>query len=188
MNLASSFASTNFKTILVNLDLRKKNKQFAALYENAPLVGLSSYLIKQASVQDIIMRTKIENLDIIQNTDLPPNPVNLLASDTLRELFVYLRKNYDYIFIDSPPFGVVADSFLLMEHADLTVYVSRAGYTMKKLLKQSVDEIESKNIENVYQLYNDIGRIDKPYEQKYAYTYSRQSKQNFIKRLFRRTA
>ncbi|MFZ5940849.1 MAG: GumC family protein [Bacteroidota bacterium] len=168
LNLAASFASTHSKTVLIEFDLRKNSQVFKEL-KDKEFTGLSSFLIKQATLEEITVKTENPNLDIILNKDIPPDPVALISTDRTRELFELLKKNYDYIIVDSPPYSLVADTFLLMTHMDLTIFVSRLGVVKKKPLKQTLEDLESKNLSRVYHLFNDVAKIDKPYSEKYSY-------------------
>lgn len=186
-NLAVSFASTNNKTVYVGFDLRKTNHVFNDIELNAEK-GLSTYLINKSSIDEIIYHTNIDGLDYIPNGLIPPNPVALISTSKTRELLDYLKSNYDYVIVDTPPYGLVADSFLLLNHADLSVYVTRFGLITKRALKQTLDDIREKNIQNLYLVHNDISKIDKSYTEKYAYSYNQEKRGllMFFKRLFTR--
>jgi len=147
------------------------------------MVGLSSYLINKANLEDIIIQTDNPNLHFLYNEEIPPNPVALLSSPRTKQLFEDLKYRYDYIIVDTPPYGIVTDAFLLMQHADINLYISRIGTITKKALKQSMDDIKTKKIEKIYHLINGITKIDKSYSYKYAYPYNNR-KQSRIKRYF----
>jgi tyrosine-protein kinase Etk/Wzc len=167
MNLATSFALANSRTVLVEFDLRNPSK-FIEFTDVKDPIGLSSYLINRASLEDIIIPTKGFSLDIIQAGKIPPNPIELISSSRTEQLFFELKNKYDFIIVDAPPYGLVTDSFLLMSHTDLNLFVARAGYTKKTVLSASTEEIESKNIQNLYLVLND-DREDKLGYGKYTY-------------------
>jgi capsular exopolysaccharide synthesis family protein len=155
LNLASSFASTHNKTVLVQFDLRKQTDVFNGLNTKA-LVGVSSYLINRATLDEIIIPTEIPNLDIIQPGQLPPNPIELLSTKKTGEMIAKLKLKYDYVIIDTPPYGLVTDSFLLMNYVDIKLYISRLGVITKKAFSTNMEELQSKNIDNVFLILNDI--------------------------------
>jgi tyrosine-protein kinase Etk/Wzc len=169
INLATSFALANSKTVLVEFDLRNPNKFINEVFNARELVGISSYLIKKATLEEIIVPTEVPNLDIIQAGQIPPNPIELISSTKTHELFNELRKIYDFIIIDTPPYGLVTDAFFLMNVADIKLYITRLGYTKKKALAANMEDIEGKNIKDVYLLANDNNE-DKLRYGKYAYT------------------
>jgi len=172
LNVAESFASS-FKTLLVGFDLRKNSRTLSELKIKA-LLGLSSYLINKASLEDITINTDNPNLDFIHNGEIPPNPVAMLSSRRTKDFFEAVKSKYDYIVVDTPPFGIVTDAFLLMQYADISLYVSRLGYVTKKALKQSMDEIKTKNIKKIHHILNGLTKIEQAYSQKYAYTGQKQ--------------
>lgn len=182
LNLAHSFATTH-KTILVSFDLRKKNEMMKELnnHENA---GLSAFLNNQANLKDIIIKTDFPNLDYLPSGAIPPDPVALLATNRTKELFAELKSKYDYVIIDTPPFELVTDAFLLMQYADIKLYISRLGKVTKKAFKQAMKSLEQKNINNVYIIYNDITKIDKSYN--YTYSYKEPKRRRMISFLWPR--
>jgi capsular exopolysaccharide synthesis family protein len=165
INLASVYALLGKKTLLLGFDLRRP-----ALYKDFNLKnekGVTSYLIKNAEIKDIIQPTKIENLDLITAGPIPPNPVELMASDRNRQFFDELKKIYDYIIIDSSPIGAVTDSFLLFKFADINIFTIRHNYSLKEAVKANLRNIELKKIPNVSILINDI----KMNKNSYGYAY-----------------
>ena len=154
MNLATSFATTNNKTVLLEFDLRKPSKVYNELGTRA-LVGISSYLINRASLDEIIIKTEIPNLDIIQAGQIPPNPVELLSSKKNQQLFSELSERYDYIIVDTPPYGLVSDSLILMKYVDIKIYVTRIGKIKRATLLSNLEDIASKDIHNLYILPNE---------------------------------
>lgn len=152
-NLATSFAFANSKTVLVEFDLRKPSDIMSG-FNTEGIPGVSSYLINRASLDEIIIKTEEPNLDIIQAGQIPPNPIALLSDNRTQELIDELRMMYDFIIIDTPPYGLLTDSFLLMDHCELTLYVTRLDYTKKSALSNSLEDLESKKIRNVYLLVN----------------------------------
>ena len=168
LNLASSFATTNNKTVLLEFDLRKPSKVYNELGTRA-LVGISSYLINRASLDEIIIRTEIPNLDIIQAGQIPPNPIELLSSRKNQELFDALKERYDYIIVDTPPYGLVSDSLILMKYVDIKIFVTRLGKVKKNTLISNLDDIASKDIHNLYILVNEDGSQKNGAYSNYAY-------------------
>ena len=106
-------------------------------------------------------------LDLIAAGPVPPNPVELIASERTNLFFEELKKRYQYIIIDSAPIGAVTDSFLLFKYSDLTIFTIRHNYTIKEALKNNLRNIESKKINNISLVINDI----KPKKNSYGYTY-----------------
>lgn len=127
-NLAISMALLGKKVALVGLDIRKP---MLATYLNLPTQGcLTSYLSDEAySLEDVVVPSSIQNLDILPAGIIPPNPSELLQEERLDLLFNELRQQYDYVVVDSAPVALVSDTFLLSRVADMTIFVTRANYT-----------------------------------------------------------
>ncbi|MEN8230622.1 MAG: polysaccharide biosynthesis tyrosine autokinase [Bacteroidota bacterium] len=153
LNIATSLAVTNNKTLLLEFDLRRPSELYSKLGIRG-LVGISSYLINKAELDEITITSDVENMDIILAGQIPPNPIELISSKKTEDLFKELRSKYDYIVIDTPPYGVLTDSFVLMKYADIKIYVCRLGQVKKRMLLSSFEDIESKEIENVQILVN----------------------------------
>ena len=167
-NLAISLSLLNKKVALVGLDIRKP---MLAHYLNLPSKGcLTSYLSDDAyTVDDLVVKSEFENLDILPAGVIPPNPSELLQSQRLDELFAELRKRYDYVVIDSAPVAMVSDTFLLNRVADMTVYVSRANYTTTNLVEFIKQVHEQKRLPNIITVLNGVKA--KGYGYGYGYGY-----------------
>lgn len=183
LNLATSFATTHNKTLLISYDMRKGNRVFKELHDKAN-AGISSFLINHASLDEIVLKdTGIPNLHFIDSGEMPPDPVALISSPNTKELFDQLKTAYDYIIVDSPPYDVFTDAFLLMRFADISLFVSRLGVVTRKALKSSITDIRQKNIENLYIMINDVKHLK---DSKYSYYREKTKKRGLFRRFFRR--
>lgn len=153
INLAAAYSYYGKRTLLLEFDLR--NPKLADYFGLSKTKSLSSYLINDAKLEDIIQKTNVKNLDVICAGDVPPNPVELIASDNTRNLLEILQNIYDYIIIDTPPIGVVTDSYLLMEYSDANLFVVRLNYTNKRFFISLIHDLEQKEIPNIGLLVND---------------------------------
>jgi len=180
LNLATSFATTNNKTVLLEFDLRKPSKVFNEFGTRA-LVGISSYLINKATLDEIVISTDIPNLDIIQAGQIPPNPVELISSRKTQELFNELKKRYDFVIVDTPPYGLVSDAFMLMKYVDIKIYVTRLGKIRRSTLTTNMEDVQSKEIKDLYLLVNeDISYNNAAYSE---YRYIEKNKKKGRKKL-----
>lgn len=130
VNLAGIIALSHYKVIILDLDLRKAKVHLAFGDEKSDK-GVSTVLINRHSTKEAVRKTIIENLDYIPAGPIPPNPSELLISKRFDELIEELKKDYDYIMMDTPPVGLVTDGMLVMQKADLPIYIVRAGYSRK---------------------------------------------------------
>ena len=132
-SLAKVLARKEKKVIILDLDLRKSSvhKKFK-LHNN---IGLSNYLSSQNTLAEVTQKTKYENLDLISTGTLPPNPSELLLSDTFTDLLSTLREKYDYIVLDTSPAALVTDAVILMNYADISFFIVRNNYSKKDFIK-----------------------------------------------------
>jgi len=152
-NLATSFALSNQKTVLLEFDLRKPNNTLEG-FNTHGLPGVSSYLINKAKLAEITIQTQLPNLDIIHSGKIPPNPIGLLSGNKTRELMEQLKQQYEIVIVDTPPYGLLTDSFMLMNYSDLNLFVARVNFTRKDIFSANMDDLENKKVENVYILVN----------------------------------
>ena len=149
-NLALSLAYSGNKTLLIDLDIHKS--QLNNILEFKTEKGIAQYLADpNIQVQDIIATQGDwhKNLHIIPTKISPPNPAELLASKRLDDLFEYAKGNYDYIIVDTPPIGLVADAFRINQFANANIYVARANYTHKSSLLEIKELYENKRLYNM---------------------------------------
>jgi capsular exopolysaccharide synthesis family protein len=162
--LAEVIAKSNKKVIVLDLDLRK-----ASVHKEFDIpnnIGISNYLTNQNTLEEVIKKTSVENVDIISTGVLPPNPSELILMDEMKDTIELLKKTYDYIIIDTPPVGLVTDALILMNYADITFFIVRANYTRKEFIK-NLDRLAKEHA------HNHIGMILNGVEigEKYGYGY-----------------
>jgi capsular exopolysaccharide synthesis family protein len=169
MNLAAIIALSGHKTVLIGGDLRKPK-----LHEDFKVdtsKGLSSYLINKSELAEVIEKTEIDSLDVIASGPTPPNPAELLDSKKMRDLIMELNKTYDYVIIDTPPIGLVTDGVILMQHADVNLYVVRHNYSKTSALNVINNLYRQKQVENVHIIINDFKHTSSGYGYGYGYGY-----------------
>lgn len=152
INIASVFALSGKKTVLVGLDLRKPKIFGDFDIDNS--IGAVNYLIGQKNLSEVVQKTKVEHLDVITSGPIPPNPSELLIGEQMDRFIEELKANYDYIVLDTPPLGLVADAFELIEYADASLYVVRQDYTKKEMLGLINDKHNKGEVKNISFLYN----------------------------------
>ncbi|MCF2519165.1 tyrosine-protein kinase [Dyadobacter sp. CY351] len=155
INLAVSLASSDKRVILLGLDLRKPSLHDRLDITNKK--GASNYLVGQKNLQELIQPSGLHpQFDVLSCGPLPPNPSELLSNGRLPELIAELRTQYDYILIDSPPFGLVTDAALIAEHVEATLYVVRFNYTLLDHLKHIKELQRTKRFANLSLIYNGV--------------------------------
>lgn len=154
INLASILAMNNKKVVLIGGDLRKPrlHKIFNLKNEH----GISTYLIGQDKLKDIIFKTKIERLSFLPSGPIPPNPSELLDTPEMGTLIESLKAEYDFIIIDNAPVALVTDGLLVGRHVDLNIFILRYGFSRKDRIKMINQMVENKVLNHVALIVNDI--------------------------------
>lgn len=168
VNLATVFALSGKKTIIVGLDLRKPRIFDDFNIDNN--IGTVNYLIGQKNLIEIIQKTHIPNLDVITSGPIPPNPAELIISDTMSELIDELKAIYDYIILDTPPVGLVSDALELAQYCDATLYIVRQSITKKGMLSVVNEKHKRGELHNISIILNDFQNKSK-YGYNYGYGY-----------------
>lgn len=170
VNLAITYANLGKRTLLIDCDLRKPVVHKIFSLEKEP--GLTKY-ISDNNFDDhskIISKSEISNLDIITCGTLPPNPSEVLASESMDTLIKKLKDEYDTIVIDSPPLLAVTDCFVISKFADHFILVVRANQTEKSGLDRSLKQIDHVGAKFSGVIMNDMDESN-PYGQGYSYSY-----------------
>ena len=157
VNLALTLATSRKKVLSIGADIR--NPQFHRFIKDAKRKkGFTDYLVNEAlTPQALIEPSGLHpQLDMLFSGSIPPNPAELLMSSRVADLFNDLRKDYDYIIVDTAPSMLVTDTFLINEYADATLYVVRADYTEKRLLEFTADAVKTNKIKNMALVLNNI--------------------------------
>ncbi len=172
LNLGMTMALAGKRVLIVELDLRKPKQEEYMDIEPVE-EGIVNYLIDPSiSAQKIVRNTGLHrNLDFIGSGPIPPNPGELIMSDRLRNLIAEMQEQYDFILLDTPPVGRVADVLQMKDLAYATMYVVRTNYTHKGQL-QIIDDIAKKDkLPRPFIVLNAVP-VNKPgYSGGYAYGY-----------------
>lgn len=172
INIATVFALSGKKTVIVGLDLRKP--KLSAEFNLSNEAGIVNCLIKQKTIDEAINHTQIPCLDVILSGPVPPNPSELIMGDTMAELMAELKSKYDYIVLDTPPVGLVSDALELAQYCDVTLYIVRQNFTKKEmitLLNNRVKRGELKNTSIILNGFENKAKYGAGYGYGYGYGY-----------------
>lgn len=167
MNLGGVIALSNKRVVLVDLDMRKPKDNLAGQPIDIT-AGVSTVLINRSKWQDCITKTTLETFDYLPSGPHPPNPSELLMNPEFDNLLNELKKNYDYVILDTPPVGLVTDGIMAMKHSDITIYIFRANYSKKDFLFNLQRIININKFSNITTLLN---ALPSQGEQSYGYGY-----------------
>jgi capsular exopolysaccharide synthesis family protein len=153
VNLAASLTLLGHKVVVVGCDLRRP-KIHLTFRNMSNEKGVTTYLIGKHSLEDIIQPSEFENLDVIPAGPTPPNPSELLQTERMTDLVNILKKEYDYVFFDTAPVGLVSDSFSLMTQADINLFIIRSQYSRRDFAVIPDRLKLDNNIPNIYTILN----------------------------------
>ena len=170
INIATVFALSEKKTVIVGLDLRKPKifKDFNATNN----IGAVNYLIGQNTLEEITQKTPIPFLDFISSGTIPPNPAELIMGESMKEMLDELKQKYDYIILDTPPVGMVSDALELTPYCDATLYVVRQNVTKREMLTLVNNKHKRGELSNISIVFNGFENKAKyGYDYGYGYGY-----------------
>lgn len=170
MNLAAGFAIKGKRVVAVDLDMRKA---LLSTYVQSPKPGIADYLGHQVDDwQSIIVNSgNRDNLDVIPVGTIPPNPTELLFDERLEQLIGQLSAEYDYIFIDCPPVEIVADTSIINNLVDMTLFIVRAGLLDRAMLPEIERFYADRKFKNMTMILNGTDRENARYGYGYGYAY-----------------
>jgi tyrosine-protein kinase Etk/Wzc len=172
INLAGSFAQANYKTIIIDADLRKP--RIHSVFNQKRYPGFTDYFFGQATFQEILRKSEVNNLFYITAGTIPPNPSEILSSTQMESFLEKLKNDFDYIIIDSPPVIAVTDSEIISSLVDGTLLVVSANNTEMELMEKAVQLLSHEHSSFIGVLLNNFTyRSGYGSYYKYYYYYSR---------------
>lgn len=140
-NLAITLAQAGARVCLVEADLRKPRVADYLGIDGS--VGLTNVLTNQVSAPDAIVEWQRGLLSVLPSGPIPPNPSELLGSQQMVALLMYLRENFDSIIIDAPPLLPVTDAAVLSRSVDGAIVVTRYGFTHRDQARKAIETLEA---------------------------------------------
>ena len=141
-NLASVFAQSKQRTLIVDSDLRRPTLHKMLGINNN--LGLTNYLMKQNTLEEVIQTTDLPTLDFLASGKLPSSSLGILSSSQMKDLINELKRRYDFVFFDSPPIMGVSDASILASEVDMTLQViqyRRYPQPMNIRAKQLIEKV-----------------------------------------------
>lgn len=144
INIAYSFAQLNKRVLLIDGDMRRPTLASKLSLPNYP--GLSEYLSGFMGLDELLQNFSDDNdqnpVQILTAGNTPPNPVELINSEKMRQAFETLREKYDYILIDMPPVGDVSDALVAAKLVDGVLMIVRHDYSTRSAIRETVRQFE----------------------------------------------
>ena len=171
VNLAATIAASGKKVLLLGMDIRNPKIDE---YLQIPDRGVTNYLTsKDGKLEDyIVKQSGFEAFYVLPSGIIPPNPAELLMGKKVESLFNQLRKEYDYVIVDTAPISLVTDTAIIAKFADAFVYVVRANYLDKRMLNIPKNLYNDNKLPNMSILLNDtVSKKGYGYSYGYGYGY-----------------
>lgn len=140
LNLAITVAQTKARVLLIDGDLRVP--KLARLLDMEAIPGISNVLVGLSTLKDSIQLTTYSGLHVLLSGDIPPNPSELLGSDSMNSLIEELKTRYDYIFIDLPPINIVSDAVAVSKFLSGEIVVIRSGMSGRENVIRAISQLE----------------------------------------------
>jgi capsular exopolysaccharide synthesis family protein len=154
ISLAITLAQSGKRVLLVDTDLRRPRVHKA--FGRRPVVGITSVLVNEATLDEAIEETDIKNLFLLPCGPIPPNPAELLHSQRFHDLLEQLRDKYDRIVFDTPPVGAVTDALVIGPQLDGTILVTRARKTVRARARSAIAQLRSLGTRIAGVVLNDV--------------------------------
>ncbi len=142
LNLATVFAQSNQRILIVDSDLRRPTLHKMLRVSNN--LGLTNYLLRQNTLEEVIQTTGIPMMDFLASGKLPSSSLGILSSAQMKDLINELKQRYDFVIFDSPPIMGVSDASILASEVDMTLQViqyRRYPQPMNIRAKQLIEKV-----------------------------------------------
>lgn len=151
-NLAITLSYSGAKVLLVDCDLRSPTLH--TKYEVSNEIGLTNMLVDKREFKETVNEV-VDNLFLLTAGTIPPNPSEIIGSQSMDKLAKEFYKNFDYVIFDTPPVMAVTDALLLAAKADATIMVVRARKTKEKFIKAAYEELTKVKANVIGSILND---------------------------------
>ena len=178
-NLAVNFANLEKKVLLLEGDLR--NPSVHRMFNISNINGLTDVLLNNKAFADCVHCTEVKNLHILTCGPIPPNPSEILSSNKMKEFITSLKEYYDYIFIDTPPIGIVTDAGIISTYSDGCIFVvgsKQCDIEMAKIAKKRLEDVNANIIGAVLNKFEAEGSSYNYYNYYYEQSSSRRNPKN----------
>ncbi len=129
-NLSNLIAMGSKKTLIIDFDLHRPKVH--KMYKLDNISGVSNFIIGKKTFDEVVQKEVSENLDVITAGPIAPNPSELILRERVQEIIKIAEEKYDYVIIDTPPFGLLNDTLELLKYVDMFLVIMNTRYTRKK--------------------------------------------------------
>ncbi|MDY6855769.1 MAG: polysaccharide biosynthesis tyrosine autokinase [Thermodesulfobacteriota bacterium] len=159
-NISIIMSKTDKKVILIDLNLRRPSLH--RFFDLSHSTGIIDGVAKGMQLEEVIVHTDTEKLDLLTAGLVPSDPSSLIESKRLRNTILKLEKIYDMIIIDTPPIMTVNDAIVIGRFVDCVLYVIESGkvpFPMLETIKEEMEKAEIKSVGTVLNKADYYGSI-----------------------------
>ncbi len=139
-NLGVILAESNQKIVLVETDLRRPHLHNMFGMKRSP--GLMNLLFENTSMDEAIHSTPIPNLSLLPAGYIPPNQAAVMKSSAFANTLEELKNHYDYVLLDTAPYGIITDASSLIKSSDGVIVCAKFNETLEAQLKNTLDGLK----------------------------------------------
>ena len=175
-NLAVSLAKKGYRTIIIDGDLRHPSvRKQMALPDDIEQLGIVDVVTGNCNLETALIKLKRSGLYILPGTIPVDNAAEIMASQQMEDLIEALKRIFDFVIVDAPPVGLVADALEVKDIVGGVVFVVRQDYTQTNRILNAISSFSGSRIKMLGCVFNMAeGVFGGKYYSKYGYNgYSR---------------
>ncbi|MDM0931877.1 polysaccharide biosynthesis tyrosine autokinase [Clostridium perfringens] len=170
-NIGAAFGNLeNKKVLIIDCDLR--NPSIHRMFGLSNTIGLTDVLIGNKTFKQCVQNTEIKNLNVLTTGNIPNNPAEILNSNRMRSFVEETKEHFDYVFIDTPPIGIVSDAGIVSTYSDGIILVAASNEVDENVIKLSKDRLVKVNANIIGCILNKFDYKDHNEYEYYGYYYS----------------
>ncbi len=173
--LMNNLAGLGYRVALVDADMRRSRlrSRYSIQFEEGKDQGLSHYLAGLAELDEVVYQTNYDNVVMVPAGREVTNSLQLLNSSRFGVLVNALAREFDCVFVDAPPVGVIIDAAQIAKSCDGVLVVARYNGVTTKSLKETCAQIKSSGCPILGTVLNEVdtGTLDTQYYYRKRYYY-----------------
>lgn len=174
-NMGAIFGNLENKNILI-IDCDLRNPSIHRMFGLSNTLGLTDVLIGNKSFKQCVHDTKVKNLKVLTTGNIPDNPAEILNSNKMKSFIEDMKKEFDYVFIDTPPIGIVSDAGIISTYSDGVILVTAYNEVDENIVKATKDRLVKVNANIVGCILNKFDYKENNEYGYYGYYYSEEGK------------
>lgn len=168
-NFAYILAENGKKVLLIDGDLRRGNLINYFDSRSSPK-GLSEVLVQNLNCAELIMKTRVKNLDFLPRGNYSDKITSIIDSNNIEKLLMEISVPYDYVVIDTPPILSVSDSFHFCKYLSIPIIIFSNEDHDEKEIQISLKKFDMSCQELNCFIFNKVSDKFGYYAIKYPYT------------------